>query len=576
VKFFIKSSTALQTFRTVVRLAGVVVLIGLAATASGQTSPAAPEDFTRATVATNPPACNCINDVIQRVNALSIKANQRTALLWTLTHAGLRISKCQVVIARRVMVRFVSQTQRLVRLGALGQSMADSLAGCAQSIHLCGLECTSSTSNAPPVAIAKPVVVSADTNCVANPPAVAFDNGSYAPNGMIVNRSVTPPGPYPLGETVVTYTVVDNQGISSSVSTTVLVQDTAGPSVSNFSPNFIVSVAQGQSSGVAIFPTPTVSGGCAGVASVSFAPPSGSIFPVGVTPAALIVVDGMGTTNQFSFNVVVLPNVSGGGGGSGSNLLPVAIAHAVTNSASANCQGGVTVAQVDNHSFSPNPGGSIVSESITPAGPFPFGSTTPVTLTVVDNLGQSNSTVTTVTVLHLPPPTILSPPVDIAAMPPLGQKSVVVNYPTLSVTDVCSSAGIGVSYQPPSGAVFGLGTNTVICQVYNDGGTNTTTFQVKVTAFDPNACDLPGLIQEVNAIPLLGSFNAGRQRTMVLKLEQAQLEIGQRYYTSAHYVLNSFVLICRTYQQVHILNALTTGPLIGCATNIQAAVDKLK
>ena len=314
MKFFIKSSTALQTFRTVVRLAGVVVLIGLAATASGQTSPAAPEDFTRATVATNPPACNCINDVIQRVNALSIKANQRTALLWTLTHAGLRISKCQVVIARRVMVRFVSQTQRLVRLGALGQSMADSLAGCAQSIHLCGLECTSSTSNAPPVAIAKPVVVSADTNCVANPPAVAFDNGSYAPNGMIVNRSVTPPGPYPLGETVVTYTVVDNQGISSSVSTTVLVQDTAGPSVSNFSPNFIVSVAQGQSSGVAIFPTPTVSGGCAGVASVSFAPPSGSIFPVGVTPAALIVVDGMGTTNQFSFNVVVLPNVSGGGG----------------------------------------------------------------------------------------------------------------------------------------------------------------------------------------------------------------------------------------------------------------------
>ena len=236
----------------------------------------------------------------------------------------------------------------------------------------------------------------------------------------------------------------------------------------------------------------------------------------------------------------------------------------------------MTVAQVDNHSFSPNPGGSIVSESITPAGPFPFGSTTPVTLTVVDNLGQSNSTVTTVTVLHLPPPTILSPPVDIAAMPPLGQKSVVVNYPTLSVTDVCSSAGIGVSYQPPSGAVFGLGTNTVICQVYNDGGTNTTTFQVKVTAFDPNACDLPGLIQEVNAIPLLGSFNAGRQRTMVLKLEQAQLEIGQRYYTSAHYVLNSFVLICRTYQQVHILNALTTGPLIGCATNIQAAVDKLK
>ena len=541
----------------------------------GQTASVAPEALTRASITTNPPACSCINDVIRHVNALAVKPNQHKALLWSLTHAGYRISRCQVVLAGRRMIQFVTQTQRLVRLGALDQSTADSLAGCAQSIHLCGLDCTSSISNAPPVALAKPVVVSADANCRANPPASQFDNGSYAPNGMIVNRSVTPPGPYPLGETVVTYTVVDNQGVASSVVTTVLVQDTAGPSVSNFSPNFIVSVAEGQNSGTAIFPTPTVSGGCAGVAAVSFVPPSGSVFPVGVTPAGLLVVDGMGTTNQFSFNVVVLPK-GGGGGGVGSNLRPVVIAHAVTNSASANCQGGVTAAQVDNHSFSPNPGGSIVSESVEPAGPFPFGSTTPVTLTVVDNLGQSNSTVTTVTVLNLNPPTILTPPADIAVMPALGQPSVLVNYPALSVTDACSSAGIGVSYAPPSGTAFGLGTNTVTCRAYNEAGTNTTTFQVIVTAFNPNACDLPGLIQEVQAIPLLGSFNAGRKKTMVQKLEQAQLDIGQRYYTSAHYLLGGFVVICRTYQQVHILSALTTGPLIGCATNIQNVIATLK
>ena len=560
----------------VVLLAGVVVLTA-ATPASGQSIPVAPAALTQATDTTNPPVCICINDVIQHVNALAIKASQRTGLLWTLTHAGHRISKCQVVIARRLMVRFVTQTQRLVRVGALDQSTGDSLAGCAQSIHLCGLDCASSTSNSPPVALAKPVVVSADANCQANPPPAAFDNGSYAPNGLIVNRSVTPPGPYPLGQTVVTYTVVDNLGVTSAVSTTVLVQDTAGPSISNFSPNFIVSVAPGQISGTAIFPAPTVSGGCAGVASVSFAPPSGSVFPVGVTPAALLVVDGQGTTNQFAFNVVVLPNGGGGGGGgNGTNLLPVVIARAVTNSASENCQGGVTAAQVDNHSFSPNPGGSIVSESIVPAGPFPFGSTTPVTLTVVDNLGQSNSAVTTVTVLNLPPPTILSPPANILVIPTLGQPSIVVNYPALSVTDACSSAEIGVSYQPPSGTAFGLGTNLVTCRVFNAASTNTTTFQVIVTAFNPNACDLPGLIQEVNGLPLLGSFNSGRRKTMVQKLEQAQQDIGQRYYTSAHYLLGGFVIICRTYQQVHILSALTSGPLIGCATNIQNVIATLK
>jgi len=195
---------------------------------------------------------------------------------------------------------------------------------------------------------------------------------------------------------------------------------------------------------------------------------------------------------------------------------------------------------------------------------------------VVDNLGQSNSTVTTVTVLNLNPPTLLTPPANIAVMPALGQSSVVVNYPTLSVTDACLSAGIGVSYAPPSGTAFGLGTNTVTCWAYNEAGTNTTTFQVTVTAFNPNACDLPGLIQEVQAIPLLGSFNAGRKKTMVQKLEQAQLDIRQRNFTSAHYLLGGFAIICRTYQQVHILSALTTGPLIGCTTNIQNVIATLQ
>ncbi len=578
MRIFYQSSAISQTLCAAILLAGVVALTA-ATPILGQTAPVAPDTLASAGVATPLPACSCINDVIQRVNALPLKRNQHNALVTTLIKAGYRISRCGVVKAGQLMVRFVTQTQRLVRQGALDQSTAESLASCAQSIRLCGLECTSSAANSPPVALAKPVVVSADANCQANPPAAAFDNGSYAPNGMIVNRSVTPPGPYPLGQTVVTYTVVDNQGVSSSVSATVLVQDTAGPSVSNFSPNFIVAVAQGQNSGTAIFPIPTVSGGCAGVAEVSFVPPSGSVFPVGVTPAALVVVDGMGTTHQFGFNVVVLPNSGGGGGGgggNGTNLLPVAIAHAVTNSPSANCQGGVTAAQVDNHSFSPNPGGRIVSESVEPAGPFPFGSTTPVTLTVVDNLGQSNSTVTTVTVLNLNPPTLLTPPENIAVMPALGQPSVVVNYPTLSVTDACSSAGIGVSYAPPSGTAFGLGTNTVTCWAYNEAGTNTTTFRVIVTAFNPSACDLPGLIQEVQEIPLLGSFNGGRKKTMVQKLEQAQLDISQRYFTSAHYLLGGFVVICRTYQQVHILSALTTGPLIGCATNIQNVIATMK
>ena len=432
--------------------------------------------------------------------------------------------------------------------------------------------------NQPPVALAKPLVLSADSDCQANPPAAAFDNGSFDPDGVIVNRIVTPPGPYPLGETVVTYTVIDNNGALDSVATTIRVKDTAGPSVSNFSPNFYVFVPPGQSNGTAIFPAPAISDTCANIALVSFSPPSGTVFPVGVNPATLIVADDANNTNRFAFNVVVLPITGGnggGGGGGGSGLPPVAVARAVTNAADANCQAVVTVAQVDHHSFSPNSNGSIVSEWVDPTGPFPVGSTTTVTLTVVDNLGQSNSAVTTVTVLDRTPPTILTPPTDIKTAPELGQQFVAVNYPTLSVTDTCSS--VTVSCTPPSGTIFGLGTNSVYCNVVSDSGnTNSTSFHVVVAPFGVGGCDLPGLIQEVEALPLIGRFNVGRQRSMILKLQKTQVEIKHKRYNSAFILLGSFNIICKTYRTVGIIDSDTIQPLIDCATNLQQAIAALR
>jgi len=534
-------------------------------------------DASAAAAATNLPACTCIRDVILRVSALPIKPDarkplldQRVQLLNTLEQTRRQIALDHPVAAGNRIVQFLRQTQGLVSIGSLDQATADSLAVCAKSVDLSGIKCAASSSNQPPVALAKALVVSADSQCQANPTAAQFDNGSYDPNGVIVSRSVTPPGPYPIGETAVTYTVFDNHGAFSSVATSVTVQDIAGPSVSNFASNFLVFIAPDQSSGTAIFPEPAVSDGCAGVASVSFAPPSGSVFPLGVTPAELIVVDGVGNTYPISFNVVVLPNSGDGGGSGGSNLPPVAIAHAVTNAADVNCEAVVTAAQVDNHSFSPT--GIIVSRSVQPTGPFPVGSTTPVTLTVVDDTGASNSAVTTVTVLDLTPPTILTLPTDIAATPALGQQSVVVNYPALSVTDVCSSVAVGVSCTPPSGTAFGMGTNTVTCAVFGGtSNTNSTTFRVIVTAFAVStACNtIPGLIQQLQAIPLTRTFNAGRQSSMVAKLNQAQLDITQNQLTSAKNVLGGFITTCSTYQSLGVLDSGTASALIICATNIQ-------
>jgi hypothetical protein len=510
--------------------------------------------------------CTCLREVILRVYALPINPQQLPPLLQTLEQARRRIAVCQGIVAGGRMLKFVKQTQKLVGIGLLDQPTADSLDVCARTIDLCRIgDCDVPAANLPPVVLAKPLVLSADAQCQADVPASQFDNGSFDPDGVIVNRSITPPGPYPLGETPVTYTVVDNGGLVSSMSTSVLVKDTTGPSVSNFSPNFLIMVTPGQTSGTAIFPVPVVSDSCSGVAAVSFSPPSGSVFPIGITPVVLIVVDHLGNTNQIPFNVVALANYGGGG----SNLPPVAIAHAVTNAADANCQAVVTANQVDKHSFDPD--GTIVSRIVEPAGPFPVNSVTPVTLTVVDNQGASSSAATTVTVLDLTPPSFITPPQHIVVTPAPGQQSVVVNYPTLSVVDNCSATAVGVNCTPPPGTAFGLGTNTVTCEVIDwSGNTDAKAFRVIVNGFDATACDtIAGLIERVEAIPLTGHFNGRRQTGLVKKLLKTQQNIELNRLRSADHRLGGFIRACSIYMSLDVLHHRIAYELIACATNIK-------
>jgi hypothetical protein len=81
--------------------------------------------------------------------------------------------------------------------------------------------------NTPPVAKCKNVTVSAGANCTAM---ASIDNGSYDPDsGDTITLAQTPPGPYSLGDTVVTLTVTDNHGASSTSTSTVTVKDTTKP-----------------------------------------------------------------------------------------------------------------------------------------------------------------------------------------------------------------------------------------------------------------------------------------------------------------------------------------------------------
>lgn len=86
------------------------------------------------------------------------------------------------------------------------------------------------TPNHPPVAKVKNVTVLAGADGTAS---ASIDDGSYDPDaGDTITLVQSPLGPYPIGSTLVTLTVTDNHGASSSATATVTVQGVADLSIS--------------------------------------------------------------------------------------------------------------------------------------------------------------------------------------------------------------------------------------------------------------------------------------------------------------------------------------------------------
>lgn len=79
-----------------------------------------------------------------------------------------------------------------------------------------------------PVALCGPVTVAADASCQGQAGAADFDAGSFDPDGLPTEITVSPEGPYPLGDTSVTLTI--NDGVFTATCTTsITVIDTTPP-----------------------------------------------------------------------------------------------------------------------------------------------------------------------------------------------------------------------------------------------------------------------------------------------------------------------------------------------------------
>ena len=153
--------------------------------------------------------------------------------------------------------------------------------------------------NQAPLALCMDTNVTAGTAC--NAPA-SVDAGSFDPDGDALTVTQSPPGPYPLGTTLVTLTVTDADGASSVCTARVTVVDAAPPSIT--CPSNIAVERENEGGAVVTF-TAAGADACS-EPTIVCTPASESLFPVGQTTVVCVATDQAGNATSCQFEVTVV------------------------------------------------------------------------------------------------------------------------------------------------------------------------------------------------------------------------------------------------------------------------------
>ena len=113
-------------------------------------------------------------------------------------------------------------------------------------------------------------------------------------------------GLYPVGTTIVEWTVTDEQGNTATCLQVVTVTDITPPMIT-CPDDVVVSTSQGTCSAVAVWPQPEFSDNCPGPV-VTSSIPSGAIFVLGTTTVTYSITDLSGNTTTCDFTVTVEDN----------------------------------------------------------------------------------------------------------------------------------------------------------------------------------------------------------------------------------------------------------------------------
>jgi hypothetical protein len=218
---------------------------------------------------------------------------------------------------------------------------------------------------------------------------------------------------------------------------------------------------------IVTFATPGVTDDFYPAPTVSVAPSSGSVFPIGVTLVTVTATDSSGNVSQKTFNVTVSDTTAP------VLTLPANISAEATSAAGALVNYSATALDVVDGPMTPN----CVPAS---AGTFAFGVTT-VNCSVTDAHGNTASGSFTVAVADTVGPSIAGAPGD-RVIEATSAAGAVVSWTSPTATDVVDGV-VAVSCTPASGRAFPIGTTPGTCTAVDSHG-NLTVAAFTVTVQD--------------------------------------------------------------------------------------------
>lgn len=323
--------------------------------------------------------------------------------------------------------------------------------------------------------------------------------------------------PYPLGTTTIAWTVIDSNGLSSTCTQKITVnENTCGddavlPTITAPA-DLIIGTGPGATGcGVGLddeLGLADAQDNCS-VSVTTSGIPANNFFPVGSTTVTYTATDGSG--NQASDTQIVTvfdntpPIIA-----APANATYTCLSQVPAASPSQATRG--VVFDENGNQLPPGPpfdncGMPVVTVTETSSGAGSAASpriiTRTFTATDTSPLHNSSSSVQTITVIDATPPTITCP-ANIVVYLPLNSTATsnAVNF-SVSATDNCS--GVGVVSTPASGSVFPMGTTTVNSTATDAAG-NTASCSFTVTVL----YNFTGFFSPINNLPTLNAANAGK------------------------------------------------------------------